>query len=211
MRALPWMLAPALLAITGPAWAQEGGGPRIGLTLEAAAATSRGGATAILPDPGAEVHLRASPSAALALRADLDWSRWRAELGVVVVPADHFAEFPDGGGIQVGGQELTLVELAPRLGLRLAGRPGAGTLRLLAGPALQLWSVTGEDSRVTVALGADLAAEAPLGSRLQLVVRGGVTAGPSYLAIENPDGGFVESTGVTRWQGGAGVRWLLRP
>ena len=211
MRALPWNLAAALLAAAGPAWAQEGGGARVGLTLEAAATTSRGGATAILPDPGAEVRLRASASAAVALRADLDWSRWRAELGVVVVPSSQFAEFDDGGGIQVGEQDLTLVELVPRIGIRLAGRPGAGTLRFLAGPSLQLWSVTGEDSRVTVALGADLAVEAPLGSRMQLVVRGGVTAGPSYLAIENPSGGIVESTGVTRWQGGAGLRWLLRP
>lgn len=211
MRALPWNFAAVLLAATSPAWAQERGGPRVGLTLEAAATTSRGGATAILSDPGAEVRFRASASAALALRADLDWSRWRAELGVVVVPASQFAEFDDGGGIQIGGQDVTVVELVPRLGIRLTGRPGAGTLRLLGGPSVQVWSVTGEDSRVTVALGADLAAEAPLGSRLQLVVRGGVTAGPSYLAIENTDGGIIEGTGVTRWQGGAGVRWLLRP
>ncbi len=201
-----------LFAAAGPARAQPGGA-RVGLTLEAGAATSAGGATAFVPDPegGAEVRFRPAASAAWALRADLDWPRWRAELGVQLVPAGLFAEFPDGGGIAVGDQDATVVELAPRLGFRLVGTPAGSALRILVGPTVQVWSVTDQDSRVTVAVGADLQLEAPLAARLRLVARGGMTAGPSLFEDEDPADGVFEPTGVTRWQGGAGLRWLLRP
>lgn len=203
----------ALLLAAGPPARAQPGGTRVGLTLEAGAATSSGGATAFVPDPDnqAEVRFRQAASAGYALRADLDWSRWRAELGIQAVPAALFAEFPDGGGVGVGGQNATAVELVPRLGYRLAGTSAGGSLRLLAGPTIQVWSVTDEDSRMTIAVGADLQAEAPLAPRLRLVARGGVTAGPSMFEDEDPAEGLFETTGVTRWQGGVGLRWLLRP
>jgi hypothetical protein len=205
-------VAALLLAAALPARAQPGG-VRVGLTLEAGAATSSGGATAFLPDPEDPVELRFRPaaSAAGAIRADLDWSRWRAELGIQVVPAALFAELPDGGGVGVGGQDAMVVEFVSRLGYRLAGTAPGGALRVLAGPTVQVWSVTDEDSRVTIAFGADLQAEAPLAARLRLVARGGVTAGPSMFGDEDPADGLFETTGVTRWQGGVGLRWLLRP
>jgi hypothetical protein len=148
---------------------------------------------------------------AAALRADLEWSRWRVELGVQVVPAGLFAELPDGSGVGVGGQDAAVVELVPRLGLRLAGTSSGGSLRVLAGPTVQAWSVTGEDARVTLAFGADLQVEAPLAPRLRLAARGGLTVGPSLFGEENPAGGLFETTGVTRWQGAVGLRWVLRP
>lgn len=204
--------AALLFAAAVPALAQPGGA-RVGLTLEAGAATSSGGATAFLPDPGAEaeVRFRQAASAVHALRADLDWARWRAELAIQFVPAGLFAEFPDGGGISVGGQDATVVELVPRLGYRLAGTSSGGSLRVLAGPTVQAWSVTDEDSRVTVAFGADLQAEAPLAARLRLAARAGLTVGPSMFRDDDPAEGLFETTGVTRWQGGVGLRWLLRP
>jgi len=205
-------LTALLLATALPARAQPGG-VRVGLTLEAGAATSSGGATAFIADPDdpAELRFRQAASAAWALRADLDWSRWRAELGILAVPAALFAEFPDGGGLGVGGQDAMVVELVPRLGYRVAGAPSGGMLRVLAGPSVQVWTVTGEDSRVTFAFGADLQAEAPLAARLRLVARGGVTTGPSMFEEEGRAGGVFETTRVTRWQGGVGLRWLLRP
>ena len=195
-----------------PARAQPDG-VRIGLTVEAAATTASGGATAVVSDAGGDdrFEFRQAATAGFGLRADLDWSRWRAELGVGIVPAGLFAEFPDGGGIAVGGQEAGVVELAPRVGYRIAGSPGGGSLLVLAGPSLQFWSVTGLDTRVTVALAAAVQAEAPLAPRLQLVGRGGLTAGPSFLEEQAPTAGNLEPTGVTRWQGGVGLRWLLRP
>lgn len=214
MRAPSRSLAAAALlcASAVPALAQPGGA-RVGLTLEAGAATSSGGATAYVPDPGdpAEVRFRPAASVAVAFRADLDWSRWRVEFGIQAVPAGLFAELPDGSGVGVGGQDATVVELASRLGYRLAGTASGGSLRVLAGPTVQAWSVTGEDARVTVAFGADLQVEAPLATRLRLAARGGLTVGPSLFEEEDPAGGVFETTGVTRWQGGVGLRWLLRP
>ncbi len=214
MRAPSRSLATAVLlcAAAAPVLAQPGGA-RVGLTLEAGAATSSGGATAFLPDPveAAEVRFRQAASAVQAFRADLDWARWRAELGIQVVPAGLFAEFPDGGGIGVGGQDATVVEFVPRLGLRVAGTSAGGSLRVLAGPTVQAWSVTGEDTRVTVAIGADLQAEAPLAVRLRLAARAGLTVGPSMFRDDDPAEGLFETTGVTRWQGSVGFRWLARP
>lgn len=205
-------LAALLMAAALPARAQPGGA-RVGLTLEAGAATSSGGATAYITDPDdpTELRFRQAASSAWALRADLDWSRWRAELGILAVPAALFAELPDGGGVGVGGQDAMVVELVPRLGYRLVGTPSGGTLRLLAGPSVQVWSVTDEDRRVTIAFGADLQAEAPLSARLRLVARGGVTTGPSMFEDEGQAGGVFETTRVTRWQGGVGLRWQSRP
>ncbi len=214
MRAPSRSLATAALlcAAAVPALAQPGGA-RVGLTLEAGAATSSGGATARVPDPvdPVEVSFRPAASGTLAVRADLDWSRWRVELGIQAVPAGLFAELPDGSGVGVGGQDATVVEVVPRLGYRVAGTPSGGSLRVLAGPTVQAWSVTGEDSRVTVAVGADLLAEAPLATRLRLAARGGLTVGPSLFREEESAGELFETTGVTRWQGAVGVRWLLRP
>ncbi len=82
---------------------------------------------------------------------------------------------------------------------------------MLAGPTVQAWSVTGEDTRVTVAIGADLQAEAPLAVRLRLAARAGLTVGPSMFRDDDPAGGLFETTGVTRWQGSVGFRWLARP
>ncbi|HSE27034.1 MAG TPA: hypothetical protein VLA95_02300 [Gemmatimonadales bacterium] len=207
------LLLSALLLGTAPPARAQAGGARVGLTLEAAAATSSGGATAFVAvsEGQVEVRFRQAASAAYALRADLDWSRWRAELGLQVVPAALFAELPDGGGVGVGGQDATVVELVPRLGYRLARTSAGGSLRLLAGPTIQVWSVTDEDSRVTIAVGVAVQAEAPLAARLRLVARGGVTAGPSMFEDEDPADGLFETTGVMRWQGGVGLRWLLRP
>jgi hypothetical protein len=204
--------AALLFAAADPALAQPGGA-RVGLTLEAGAATSSGGATAYVPEPEdpAEVRFRPAASVAVALRADLEWSRWRVELGIQAVPAGLFAELPDGSGVGVGGQDATVVDLVPRLGYRLAGTSPGGSLRVLAGPTVQAWSVTDEDARVTFALGAELQAEAPLAARLRLVARGGVTTGPSMFEDEGQAGGVFETTRVTRWQGGVGLRWLLRP
>lgn len=214
MRAPSRSLATAALlcAAAAPVLAQPGGA-RVGLTLEAGAATSSGGATAFLPDPveAAEVRFRPAASVVLALRADLDWSRWRVELGIQAVPAGLFAELPDGGGVGVGGQDAAVVELVPRLGYRLAGTASGGSLRVLAGPTVQAWSVTGEDSRVTVGFGADLQAEAPLATRVRLAARGGLTVGPSLFRDEDAAEGLFEPTGVTRWQGAVGLRWLFRP
>lgn len=207
----PFLAGLLLLGLAGPARAQAG--PRVGLTVEGGAAVSSGGATASLPGPGEApaVRFRPAASAALALRADLDWRRWRVELGVQVVPARLYAEFPDGGGFGIGGQHARVVELAPRLGRRLAGSgPGAGVL-LLAGPSLQYWSVTLEEPRAVLGFGAGVQAEAALAPRLLLTVRAGVTLGPSFLAGGGPGEGPVELGGVRRWQGGAGLRWLLRP
>lgn len=207
----PFVAGLLLLGLAGSARAQAG--PRVGLSVEGGAAVSSGGAAASLPDPGDDpvVHFRPAASAALALRADLDWRRWRAELGVQVIPARLYAEFPGGGGFSIGGQCARVVELAPRLGWRVAGSgPGAGVL-LLAGPSLQYWSVTLEEPRAVLALGAGVQAEAPLAPRLRLAVRGGITVGPSFLAGGGPAEGLMDLGGVRRWQGGAGLRWLLRP
>lgn len=210
--ARPLAAAALLLAAALPALAQPGGA-QVGFTLEAGAATSAGGATARLPEPGepAEVRFRPAASAVLALRVDLDWSRWRVEMGIQAVPAGLFAELPDGGGVGVGGQDAMVVEFAPRLGYRLAATSSGGSLRVLAGPSVQAWSVTGEDGRVTVALGADLQAEAPLAARLRLSARGGLTVGPSLFRDGATAEGLFETTEVRRWQGAVGLRWLFRP
>ncbi len=202
-----------LLGATARPGSAQAGGARVGLTAEASAMTSSGGATVVVPDPAGDdrFELRQAATAGLALRADLDWSRWRAEFGLQVVPAELFAEFPDGGGIGLGGQEAAALELAPRLGYRLAGSAVGASLFVLAGPSIQFWSVTDLDGRVTLAIGAAFQAEAPLSPRLHLVARGGLTAGPSFFADEEPATGSFETTGVTRWQGGVGLRWLLRP
>jgi hypothetical protein len=200
----------AALALAHPADAQQRG-VRLGLTLEGAATTSSGGIRATVEEPEGTLaaELTQGASGAFAVRADLEHGRWRVEFGAQYVPAELAIEFTDGTRIGGGGVAAGVAELVPRLGYRFLGTADGGALRLLAGPSLQYWSVDLTDSRVTVALGVDLQLEAPLAERLRLAARGGITRGPSFLGSDDGVKGLIEATGVTRWQGGIGLRWRV--
>lgn len=212
MRAIAGVLAVlgAALAPITPTAAQDGGG-RIGLTLEGGAMTASGGARVVLDDPDGPVEgeFRQAASGAWAVRADYDLARWRLELGVQYLPAALVLEVSDGTRLGSSGLDAKVTELAPRLGYRLLATTTGGTLRALAGPSVQRWSTSLSDSRVTLAIGADIHLEAPLAERLRLVARGGITRGPSFLGSDDEEEGLVEATSVTRWQGGIGLRWLV--
>lgn len=212
MRAAARILAAlsAALALTPPAAAQDGGG-RIGLTFEVGATTGSGGVRVISSDPAEPLagELGPAASASWSLRADLDLERWRVEAGVQYVPASLALEAPDGTQIGIGGLDAEVIELAPRLGYRFLSTADGASLRALAGPSVQLWSTSVSDSRLLMALGADLQLEAPLTAGLRLVARGGVTHGPSFMNPDDEVDGEFEATAVTRWQGGVGLRWLV--
>ena len=181
-------------------------GARIGFTLEAHAASSSGGARVFLPDEGAPAELSQAALPGLALRADADLGRWRLELALAQAPGTASAAF-QGVETSLTSSQVSAWELRPRLGLRLFGSADGAAGLILAGPTLQLWNVDGEEARTTVAASVAFALEAPLSARLRLATRGGVTAGPSFLTGEGFEG-EAETTGVTRWEAGVGVRWL---
>ncbi|MGH7585114.1 MAG: hypothetical protein ACREMH_02605 [Gemmatimonadales bacterium] len=185
--------------------AQEGGA-RIGFALEAHAASSSGGARVFLPDEGAPVELSQAALPGMALRADADLGRWRLELALAHAPGTASAAF-QGVETSLTAFRVSCWELRARLGFRLFGSANGAAGLILAGPTAQFWSVDGEEARTTVAASGAFALEAPLSPRLRLVTRGSVTAGPSFLAGDGFEGA-AETTGVTRWEAGVGVRWL---
>jgi hypothetical protein len=185
--------------------AQEGGA-RIGFTLEADAASSSGGARVFLPDEGAPAEISQAALPGFALRADASSGRWLVELALAHAPGTVSASF-QGVETSLTGSQVSAWELRPKVGFRVFGSASGGAGLLLVGPTFQFWSVDGEGSRTTVAASGAFALEAPLSARLRLATRGGVTSGPSFLA----DDGFDEAgetTGVTRWEAGVGLKWL---
>ena len=181
-------------------------GARIGFTLEAHVASSSGGARVFLPDEGAPVELSQAALPGLALRADADLARWRLELALAHAPGTASAAF-QGVETSLASSQVSSWELRPRIGFRLFGSARGAAGLILAGPTLQFWAVDGEESRTTLAASGAFALEAPLSHRLRLATRGGVTAGPSFLTGEGFEGA-AETTGITRWEAGIGVRWL---
>ena len=205
MRVLRWVVGWSFLLGSVQLAAQERGA-RIGFTLEAHAASSSGGARVFLPDEGAPVELSQAALPGLALRADADLGRWRLELALAHAPGIASAAF-QGVETSLAASQVSSWELRPRLGFRLFGSVNGAAGLILGGPTVQFWSVDGEASRTTLAASGGFALEAPLSPRFRLATRGGVTAGPSFLTGDGFEGA-AETTGVTRWEAGVGMRWV---
>jgi hypothetical protein len=137
-------------------------------------------------DPTTEAAFRPTNTLVLGLAAHRHTGA--IELGIMLRTARSDLTIADGEvTITTDDLRFTLYELAPELGTRLIRVSQHANIRFAAGPVIDLWRVTGSDSRVRVGGRAALTLESLVADGLSGVVRAeGAVTGSMFDEGELP-------------------------
>jgi len=193
------LLVAFLLPVAPPLAAQ------LRLGLEAAHVSHSRSVTFAL-EPGAEGSI--GPGNATRIGVGVGASLGRARLGLLVAHASGpmASGLAEVGELLTGEFGYTEWTLMPSVGWPLVTSGTGGGVRLHAGPSLDVWDITGAESRVLLSVALAAIVEAPLGRELALTARIEGSTGPSVLGDEFAQAGAERHAG-RRLAIGLGVAW----